>query len=507
MAERVDWVSRFADEVIAEAQRRAPGATIVCASGLSPSGPIHLGNLREVLTPHLVADEIRRRGVDCRAPALVGRLRPVPQGARRHRPGLERAHRQAADQPCPPRPAATTRTGPSTSRRRWSRRWSELGVESTGRSARPSSTPPAPTGSRSCSRWRTDGGSTRILDRYRTKDRPAPVVDDSLDEADRAAAQEAAEGSGAATEDDGATGAGYYPYKPYCGRCERDLTTVTAYDDAATALSYTCECGYAETVRLREYDRGKLVWKVDWPMRWAYEGVLFEPSGVDHSARLVLRRRRADRPRGVRRRAADRPDVRLRRHHRHGQDEQLQGRGADPGRRPGDHGGAGAALAVRPAPAQPVVQGRLRRGDPAALRRVGRARRAGSPTARAGRPTPPRYNRGHEHRRGAAAGHAAPGAVPHARLHRRRHHRRRGADAAHPARPRPGRPGPIAGRGPPPAGPRRSAGSRPSSRPSSAPGCATSRTPSCWRRSTPAAAGGVAAAAGRASTSTGRSTG
>ena len=60
-----DWVSRFADEVIAEAERRAPGKPVVCASGLSPSGPIHLGNLREVMTPHLVADEIRRRGHEC----------------------------------------------------------------------------------------------------------------------------------------------------------------------------------------------------------------------------------------------------------------------------------------------------------------------------------------------------------------------------------------------------------------------------------------------------------
>src|SRR3954454_18875213 len=59
-----DWVSRYADEVIDTAARWAPGKPIVCASGLSPSGPIHLGNLREVMTPHLVADEIRRRGHD-----------------------------------------------------------------------------------------------------------------------------------------------------------------------------------------------------------------------------------------------------------------------------------------------------------------------------------------------------------------------------------------------------------------------------------------------------------
>jgi lysyl-tRNA synthetase class 1 len=37
-------------------------------------------------------------------------------------------------------------------------------------------------------------------------------------------------------------------------------------------------------VLLSEFNRGKLVWKVDWPMRWSYEGVIFEPSGVDHSS-------------------------------------------------------------------------------------------------------------------------------------------------------------------------------------------------------------------------------
>ena len=52
----LDWVTRLADEVVAEAQERNPGETIVCASGISPSGPIHLGNFRELITPHLVAD-------------------------------------------------------------------------------------------------------------------------------------------------------------------------------------------------------------------------------------------------------------------------------------------------------------------------------------------------------------------------------------------------------------------------------------------------------------------
>ena len=49
-------------------------------------------------------------------------------------------------------------------------------------------------------------------------------------------------------------------------------------------MSYSCACGHAATVKLSEFTHGKLVWKVDWPMRWAYEGVAFEPSGVDHTS-------------------------------------------------------------------------------------------------------------------------------------------------------------------------------------------------------------------------------
>jgi lysyl-tRNA synthetase class I len=70
-----DWVARSADEVIAAADHYRPGKPVVCASGLSPSGPVNLGNLREVLTPHLVADEIRPRGAF------------VPSGADRTSPG------------------------------------------------------------------------------------------------------------------------------------------------------------------------------------------------------------------------------------------------------------------------------------------------------------------------------------------------------------------------------------------------------------------------------------
>ena len=79
-----DWVARVADEVIARVDAtKGPGAPIVCASGVSPSGPVHLGNLREIMTTHLVAEELRSRGRDVthlHSWDDYDRLRKVPVG-------------------------------------------------------------------------------------------------------------------------------------------------------------------------------------------------------------------------------------------------------------------------------------------------------------------------------------------------------------------------------------------------------------------------------------------
>jgi len=42
------------------------------------------------------------------------------------------------------------------------------------------------------------------------------------------------------------------------------------------------ETGQSETIDLRHTPYAKLPWRLDWPMRWAFEGVDFEPAGKDH---------------------------------------------------------------------------------------------------------------------------------------------------------------------------------------------------------------------------------
>src|ERR1700745_1081507 len=57
------WIDRVAAQVEAHVRNtKGEGAHIVCASGISPSGSIHLGNLRELMTVHLVRDTLRARG-------------------------------------------------------------------------------------------------------------------------------------------------------------------------------------------------------------------------------------------------------------------------------------------------------------------------------------------------------------------------------------------------------------------------------------------------------------
>lgn len=284
--ETTDWVSRYADEVIAESERRAPGKPVVVASGLSPSGPIHLGNLREVMTPHLVADEVRRRGYEVRH--LISwddydRYRKVPAGV----PGVDESWVEHIGKPLTSVPAPAGSAYPN-----WAEHFKaamtgalgELGVEFDGISQTEQYTSGVYR-EQILHAMKHRGDIDAILGQYRTKKAPPKQQQKQQKPVDEAEL-EAAEGSGAANEDDGSGGAGgYYPYKPFCGECGKDLTTVTSYDDETTELSYTCTLdGHSETVRLTEFNRGKLVWKVDWPMRWAFEGVIFEPSGVDHSS-------------------------------------------------------------------------------------------------------------------------------------------------------------------------------------------------------------------------------
>jgi len=240
---KTDWVTKIADRVEAHVrQTKGEHATIVCASGISPSGPIHLGNLREVMTVHLVSEELRSRGrqVDhIHSWDDYDRLRKIPAGVT---PDFARhigmpiadvpdpfgeydsyATRYIADFTC-----GLDRLGihPRYIRQSVAYRRGDY-VEQI----------------KQAMRQRTQ--IFTILAEHQTLESQQKTVDERRD--------------------------AYYPFKPYCQNCRKDLTHVTSYDDATATVSYICEsCGHSEAFSLNERVEGKLVWKVDWPMRWSH---------------------------------------------------------------------------------------------------------------------------------------------------------------------------------------------------------------------------------------------
>ena len=250
------WSERFADEVEArlDALPVSPDR-VACASGVSPSGPIHMGNLREVFTTHLVADALVRRGrpvEHLHSWDDYDRLRKVPAG-------VEESFARYVGMPLAEVPDPWGEEASYADRfiTEFDRAAAELGIEMSPR--RQSQLYPA-----GC----YNAAIRRAMD-------ARELIFDTLAEQQTA---------GRHHEPHEHRRRAYFPFKPYCETCRKDETRVTAYADET--VTYTCRCGHGGTMSLADGARisGKLVWKVDWPMRWAYEDVVFEPAGEDHHA-------------------------------------------------------------------------------------------------------------------------------------------------------------------------------------------------------------------------------
>lgn len=76
----------------------------------------------------------------------------------------------------------------------------------------------------------------------------------------------------------------WLPTAIYCENCDRDEMEYERYD-GDYVYSYKCaRCQHEGSFDIREAKNIKLGWRVDWPMRWFYEKVDFEPGGKDHSS-------------------------------------------------------------------------------------------------------------------------------------------------------------------------------------------------------------------------------
>ena len=243
-AKSTHWADITADKIIRE---KGAKDEYVCASGITPSGTVHIGNFREIISVELVVRALREKGHNVKFIYSWDEydvFRKVPTN-------MPEQERLATYLRQPITLVPDVLGNEDNYARANEKRLEALlpivgvfpeyiyqaGEYRTGRYAQ---------GMKTALEKRS--AIMDILNEHRT----APLSDD------------------------------WMPVSVFCTACNRDTTKVEGFD-GDWSISYSCEsCGNKETLDLRETGAVKLPWRIDWPMRWKEEGVDFEPAGKDH---------------------------------------------------------------------------------------------------------------------------------------------------------------------------------------------------------------------------------
>ena len=241
------WADQMAEKIIRE---KGDLDSYTCASGITPSGTVHLGNFREIITVDLVVRALRDRGKNVRfiyswddydvfrkVPANM----PEPEV-------LEKYLRYPI-----------TEVPDTTGRNENYARHHEVDIEK--------QLPRVgihPEFLYQASRYRANRYAEGMKKAMQNRDVIKECLNEYRDEQHKMKPEDV-----------------YWPVAVFCDKCSRDTTEITGYDGEWN-VSYKCECGNCETVDLRTFKGAKLGWRVDWPMRWNEEKVVFEPGGKDH---------------------------------------------------------------------------------------------------------------------------------------------------------------------------------------------------------------------------------
>lgn len=241
---KLHWADQMAQDLI---QARPDQARFVVASGITPSGEVHVGNFREVITVDLVARALRARGKQVRFIFSwddFDVFRKVPGDIPEQAKFAPHLRKSVVDVPDP---AGQAESYAGHFVARFEAELADVGI--------------APEFIRQSVRYRAGVYAEGIaqaleqsavireaLNRHRT----TPLPEDWL------------------------------PLSGFCDRCLRDDLELSVA--APGRVRYRCRlCGHEAEVELAQGGRIKLPWRVDWPMRWAHEQVDFEPGGKDHS--------------------------------------------------------------------------------------------------------------------------------------------------------------------------------------------------------------------------------
>ncbi|BAB60385.1 tRNA synthetase Lys [Thermoplasma volcanium GSS1] len=214
------------------------------STGISPSGPIHVGNMREILTGDILYKAVIKRGLKSDFIYLCDDMDPL----RKVYPFLDQSYSKYVGFPLKNIPSPD---GVGVYSDHFLNPFIEV-MRKTGIPARVIKTSDL-------------YGNGILADAIDTVMERRSEIKDILEKI-----------TGRMIEGD------FYPYEPLCEKCGRiNSTSVISYK--YPYAEYTCKCGHHGFADIRRAE-GKMPWRIEWPAKWYALKVSIEPFGKDHGA-------------------------------------------------------------------------------------------------------------------------------------------------------------------------------------------------------------------------------
>ncbi|MBE6648797.1 MAG: lysine--tRNA ligase [Ruminococcaceae bacterium] len=245
------WSEEIARKII---ERNPDKEEYVCAAGISPSGSIHIGNFRDIATSWFVVKSLRRLGKKARLLFSwdeFDRLRKVPVNVAAVDSDMEKyigmPYVDVKD------PFGCHENYAVHFQKEFENSISRFGIDLDFRYQ--------------SQMYRSGKYAKYVIHALKNRKEIFDILDSFR-------TQDAVEGERDA----------YYPVSVYCPSCGKDNVKILSINDDCTVAQIECTCGHKGEFDFTTNFNCKLAWKTDWPMRWMYEQVDFEPGGKDHAS-------------------------------------------------------------------------------------------------------------------------------------------------------------------------------------------------------------------------------